>query len=126
MKKYILIFILFYLQVFLYSFSAQGKQNSIPIPEDLMTYKSFCIDEDAVLRVGKGLEESKQKADLIFLTLSMEERCFTHPRKVIGLVVEEVYRFKNYLKTETIIYKIKTNPIEVGYILYLTVPELGV
>jgi len=126
MKKYILIFILFYLQVFLYSFSAQGGHNSIPIPEDLMAYKSFCIDEDAILRIGKGLEESKQKADLIFLTLSMEERCFTHPRKVIGLVVEEVYRFKNYLKTETIIYKIKTNPIEVGYILYLTVPKLGV
>ena len=126
MKKYILIFTLFYLQVFLYSFSAQGDHNSVPMSEDLITYKSFCIDEDSILRVGKGLQESKQKADLLFLSLSAGERCFTHPRKVIGLVIEEIYRFKNYLKTETIIYKIKTNPIEFGYILYLSAPELGV
>ena len=126
MKKYILIFTLFYLQVFLYSFSAQGSHRPNPIPEDLITYKSFCVDEDAILRVGKGLQESKQKADFIFLTLSMEERCFTHPKKVIGLVIKEIYRFKNYLKTETIVYKIKTNPVEFGYILYLSAPELGV
>ena len=126
MKKYILIFTLFYLPVFLYSFSAQGLHSTNPVPKDLITYKSFCIDEDAMLRVGKGLQESKQKADLVFLSLSAGERCFSHPRKVIGLVVEEIHRFKNYLKTETIIYKIKTNPIEFGYILYLSAPELGV
>ena len=126
MKKYILIFTLFYLPVFLYSFSAQGNHNSVPIPEDLITYKSFCVDEDAILRVAKGLADSKQKADLLFLSLSAGERCFTHPRKVIGLVIEEVYRFKNYLKTQTIVYKIKTTPTEFGYILYLSAPELGV
>tara|TARA_R100000664_G_scaffold2802_2_gene6714 strand:- start:3585 stop:3965 length:381 start_codon:yes stop_codon:yes gene_type:complete len=126
MLKYTIIFTLFYLQVFLYSFSAQGSHRPNPIPEDLIAYKSFCVDEDAILRVGKGLQESKQKADLIFLTLSGGERCFTHPKKVIGLVVEEIYRFKNYLKIETIVYKIQTNPIEFGFILYLSAPKLGV
>ena len=126
MLKYTIIFTLFYLQVFLYSFSAQGLHGSSPAPEDLITYKSFCVDEDAILRVGKGLQESKQKADLLFLSLSASERCFSHPKKVIGLVVEEIYRFKNYFKTETVVYKIKTNPIEFGYILYLAAPELGV
>ena len=68
MKRYILIFILFYLQVFLYSFSAQAEHKINPMPEDLMMYKSFCVDEDAILRVGKALEESNQTLySLIYL-----------------------------------------------------------
>tara|TARA_R110000787_G_scaffold7914_3_gene26295 strand:- start:631 stop:1011 length:381 start_codon:yes stop_codon:yes gene_type:complete len=126
MKRYILIFILFYLQVFLYSFSAQAEHKINPMPEDLMMYKSFCVDEDAILRVGKALEESKQKSDVIFFNLSVDDRCFNHPVRVVGLVVEEIYNFKNFLGTRTIAYKIKVNPEETAYVLYLSAPHLGV
>ena len=126
MKKYILIFILFYLQVFLYSFSAQGLHRPELTPEDLIAYKSFCIDEDAILRVGIALEESKQKSYVVFFNLSVDDRCFHHPVRVVGLVVEEIYSFKKFLGTIATAYKIKVNPEETVYVLYLSEPHLGV
>ena len=56
----------------------------------------------------------------------MDDRCFNHPVRVVGLVVEEIYNFKNFLGTRTIAYKIKVNPEETAYVLYLSAPHLGV
>lgn len=126
MLKYIIVFTIFYLQVFLLSLPVKAEHLQNPIPEDVIMYKSFCEDEDAILRVGQALEISKEKADLTFFSLSKSERCFQHSEELIGLVIKDIHTFKIVYGIEAIVYKIKTSLEETGYILFMTSAHLGV
>jgi len=95
-------------------------------PEDVIMYKSFCEDEDAILRVGQALEISKEKADLTFFSLSMSERCFEHSEKKPGLIIKDIHTFKSIYGLDAIVYKIQTNPEETGYILFMSAAHVGV
>jgi len=126
MLKYIIVFTIFYLQVFLLSPPVKAGHLQNPIPEDFLMYRSYCIDEDAILRVGQALEVSREKADLMFFSLSKSERCFQHSEELIGLVIEDIHTFKFTYGKEAIVYKIKTSLEETGYILFMTAAHLGV
>ena len=126
MLKYIIVFTIFYLQIFLLSFPAKSGHLQNPIPEDVIMYKSFCEDEDAILRVGQALEISKEKADLTFFSLSMSERCFEHSEKKPGLIIKDIHTFKSIYGLDAIVYKIQTNPEETGYILFMSAAHVGV
>ena len=126
MLKYIIVFTIFYLQVFLLSLPVKAEHLQNPIPEDFIMYRSFCEDEDAILRIGQALEVSKEEADLMFFNLAKSERCFVHSEELIGLVIEDVYIFKVIYGIEAIAYKIKTSLEETGYILFMTAAHLGV
>lgn len=126
MLKYIIVFTIFYLQVFLLSLPVKAGHLQNPIPEDVIMYKSFCEDEDAILRVGQALEISKEKADLMFFSLAKSERCFVHSEELIGLIIKDIHTFKVVYGIEAIVYKIKTSLEETGYILFMTSAHLGV
>ena len=66
MLKYIIVFTIFYLQVFLLSLPVKAGHLQNPIPEDVIMYKSFCEDEDAILRVGQALEISRESRPYVF------------------------------------------------------------
>ncbi len=108
------------------SFPAKSGHLQNPIPEDVIMYKSFCEDEDAILRVGQALEISKEKADLTFFSLSMSERCFEHSEKKPGLIIKDIHTFKSIYGLDAIVYKIQTNPEETGYILFMSAAHVGV
>jgi len=126
MLKYIIVFTIFYLQIFILSFPAKSGHLQNPMPKDFVMYKSFCVDEDAILRVGQALEISKQKADFIFFSLSMSERCFEHSEKEPGLIVKDIHTFKSIYGLDAIVYQIQTSSEETGYILFMSAAHVGV
>ncbi len=120
MLKY---FTIFYL--FLFSLNSYANEFDVNNNRDIIIYKSFCLEEEAILAVAYGLTKSKKEADKIFWKLSLEERCYYSSFILSGKVLEETYKFNDFAGRSIGVIKINMGENNIGYVLIIY-PTLGV
>lgn len=120
MLKHFMIFCLF-----LFSFNSHADEFNVDDNRDIITYKSFCVEEGAILAVAYGLTKSKKEADKIFWKLSLEGRCYYSSFILSGEVLEETYKFNDFAGRSIGVIKINMGENNIGYVLIIY-PTLGV
>jgi len=120
MIKYFTIF-----HLFLFSLNSYANEFDVDNNRDIITYKSFCTEEEAILAVAYGLTKSKKEADKIFWKLSLEGRCYYSSFILSSKVLEETYKFNDFVGRPIGVIKINMGENNIGYVLIIY-PTLGV